>query len=298
MLKDELPDLATFAAIAELGSFTRAAARLGMSQSALSHAVRRLEARLGVRLLTRTTRSVAPTAAGERLLASLRPALDQIGGGLEAIADLRETPSGSIRITSADHVAETILWPGLRGLLQRYPDVQVEVQVDNGLADIVAERFDAGVRLGANIDKDMVAVPIGPAERLVVVGSPAYLERHPAPRALDDLTRHDCIGRRMPSLGGLSAWTFVAQGRAQRVRTSGRLTFDRPEMILQAALDGFGLAYVLESQARPHLESGRLLACLSEWCPSFPGYHLYYPSRRHHSTAFQLLVDALRYRAD
>lgn len=296
MPRDELADLSTFAAVAEARSFTRAAGRLGMSQSALSHAVRRLEARLGVRLLTRTSRSVSPTEAGERLLGSLRPALDQIDSGLEAVTALRSSPAGSLRITSADHAAETLLWPAIRDLLRRFPEVKVEVTVDNGLVDIVAERFDAGVRLGANIDRDMIAVPIGPEERVVVVGSPAYLDGRAAPITPDDLADHACITRRMPSLDGPAPWRFVRDGRPVQVRVAGPLALNRPEMIIQAAVDGFGLASALESQVREHLGDGRLREVLQDWSPTIPGYHLYYPSRRHHPPAFQLLVDQLRYR--
>lgn len=297
MPRDELADLSTFAAVAEARSFTRAAGRLGMSQSALSHAVRRLETRLGVRLLTRTSRSVAPTEAGDRLLASLQPALDQIDSGLEAVTALRSSPAGTLRISSADHAAETLLWPALRNLLRRFPDVKVEVVVDNNLVDIVAERFDAGVRLGAHIHQDMIAVPIGPDERLVVVGAPAYLNARPAPTTPDDLADHACIGRRASGSGGASPWRFVRNGQPMQVRVSGQLAFNRPEMIIDAALEGFGLACLLESQVRSHLEAGRLATVLDDWSPVVPGYHLYYPSRRHHPPAFQLLVEALRYRA-
>lgn len=295
MVRDELADLSTFAAVAEARSFTRAAGRLGMSQSALSHAVRRLESRLGVRLLTRTSRAVAPTEAGERLLDSLRPALAQIDGGLEAVTALRSSPAGTLRITSADHVAETRLWPALRVFLRRFPEVKVDVTVDNALVDVVADRFDAGVRLGANIDRDMIAVPIGPEERQVVVGSPDYLAKHRAPASPDDLSSHACITRRMPATDGPSRWRFVRNGQPVQVRVSGQLAFNRPEMIIEAALDGFGLACVLESQVSAPLADGRLVAVLEDWSFTTPGYHLYYPSRRHHPPAFQLLIDHLRY---
>ncbi|WP_136685729.1 LysR family transcriptional regulator [Falsirhodobacter xinxiangensis] len=298
VLKNELPDLATFAAVAEARSFTRAAGQLGMSQSALSHAIRRLEERMGVRLLTRSTRSIAPTEAGEHLLATLRPALDRIEGQVNALTTHRDQPAGTIRISSADHAAETILWPALQRFLSEYPGVTVEVQVENGFVDIVAERFDAGIRLGANVAKDMIAVPIGPPERLVVVASPAYLYRHPAPSAPRELVDHLCIDRTYPSRGGVSTWTFQKNGIEEKLRVNGRLVFNRPEMIVDAALAGFGIAYLLESQVQSHIDSGRLVKVLRDWCPSLPGYHLYYGSRRQHAAAFKLLVNALRFHTD
>ncbi len=297
MLRDELGDLATFAAVAEAQSFTKAAGRLGASQSALSHTIRRLEARLGVRLLTRTTRSVAPTPAGERLLATLKPALSSIGAELDALSDFRETPSGTLRISTADYVAETRVWPVLRPLLQAHPDILVELHVDNGFVDIVKERFDAGVRLGGNIEKDMIAVPIGPPERIAVVASPAYLADRGTPLRPEDLGEHACINRHFPSLGGFGAWRFSRDGLAVKVRVSGRLAFNKPEMIARAALDGFGVAYVLESQVAALIAEGRLKRLLEDWCPAFPGYHLYYPSRRQNAPALQLIAEAMRYRA-
>ena len=296
MRRDELGDLAAFLAVAEERSFTRAAARLGTSQSALSHTVRRLEARLGLRLLTRTTRSVAPTEAGERLLATLRPAFDEIDARLAALSELRDKPAGTIRITTGQHAAETILWPALLRLLPHYPDVRVELSVDQALTDIVAERYDAGVRLGEQVARDMIAVRIGPDMRMAVVGAPAYFATRPKPKTPHDLTHHTCINLRFPTLGGLYAWEFEKDGRALNVRVDGPLVFNVMPMILKAATDGFGLAFVLEDQAAPLIADGRLLRVLADWCPPFPGYHLYYPSRRQLTPAFALLVESLRYR--
>ena len=296
MLRDELGDLAAFLAVAEERSFTRAAARLGTSQSALSHTVRRLEARLGLRLLTRTTRSVAHTEAGERLLETLRPALDEIDARLAALSELRDKPAGTIRITTGQHAAETILWPALLRLLPHYPDVRVELSVDQALTDIVAERYDAGVRLGEQVARDMIAVRIGPDMRMAVVGAPAYFATRPKPKTPHDLTHHTCINLRFPTLGGLYAWEFEKDGRALNVRVDGPLVFNVMPMILKAATDGFGLAFVLEDQAAPLIADGRLLRVLADWCPPFPGYHLYYPSRRQLTPAFALLVESLRYR--
>ncbi len=296
MIKDELGSLAAFVAVAEACSFTRAAGKLGTSQSALSHKIRRLEARLGVRLLTRTTRSVAPTDAGHTLLETLRPSLDDISRQLASLTSRPDALAGNLRITSADHAAETIVWPVLQRLLPLHPDLNVELDVENGLVDIVAERYDAGIRLGHNVDKDMVAVPIGPPERTVVVASPAYFAAHPVPRTPADLAAHRCINRRMPTLGGPSAWSFEKDGKKMKVRVAGQLAFNRPEMILEAAVAGFGLACLLESQALALVRAGRLVRVLEDWCPVLPAYHLYYPSRRQNVPAFQLLVEALRYR--
>ncbi len=296
MRREELVDLNAFATVAAEGSFTRAAALLGTSQSALSHTIRRLEARLGMRLLTRTTRSVAPTAAGERLLATLGPAFDSIGAVLASIAELREKPAGTIRITTGDHAAHTVLWPVLETLLPGYPDIHVELSIDPGFADIVTERFDAGVRLGEALAKDMVAVRIGPELRMVVVGAPAYFAHRAAPRTPQDLADHQSINLRLSSAGGLYAWELEKGGREVRVRVDGRLVFNTMPMIIRAALAGFGLAFVMEDQVATQIGEGRLVRVLEDWCPSFPGYHLYYPSRRQPSAAFSLLVEALRYR--
>lgn len=296
MRREELVDLNAFLAVAEEQSFTRAAARLGTSQSSLSHTVRRLEARLGVRLLTRTTRSVAPTAAGERLLGTLRPALDSIGAELRSLSELREKPAGTIRITTSDHAANTVLWPVLQRFLPNYPDIHVELSIDSSFTDIVTERFDAGVRLGEALAKDMVAVPIGPDLRMAVVGAPSYLAANPAPRTPHDLAAHNCINLRMQSGGGLYAWELEKKGREVRVRVDGQLAFNTTTMIARAAEAGFGLGFVMEDQVSRQLADGRLVRVLEDWSPPFAGYHLYYPSRRQPSAAFALLVEALRYR--
>jgi DNA-binding transcriptional LysR family regulator len=296
MRREELGDLTAFLAVAEERSFTRAAAKLGTSQSALSHTVRRLETRLGLRLLTRTTRSVAPTDAGERLIETLRPALDEINGRLAALTELREKPAGTIRITTAEHAAETILWPALARLLPNYPDIKVELTIDYGLTDIVAERYDAGVRLGEQVAKDMIAVPIGPDMRMAVVGAPSYFAKHRVPKTPQQLAEHACINLRLPTRGGLYAWEFEKGGRELKVRVEGQTVFNTISMILKAAIDGLGLAYLPEDLVRTHMKEGRLIRALADWCPPFPGYHLYYPSRRQPAPAFALLVVALRRR--
>jgi len=295
MRREDLIDLNAFMTVAEEQNFTRAAARLGTSQSALSHTVRRLEARLGVRLLTRTTRRVAPTAAGEQLLRTLAPALDNIGAELAALSSLRETPAGDIRITTSEHAAHTVLWPVLETLLPRYPDIHVELSINSGFTDIVAERFDAGVRLGESIAKDMVAVRIGPDLRMAVVGSPAYFAVHPAPLTPQDLGAHACINLRLPTAGEIYAWEFGKAGRELKVRVEGQLAFNNVNMILRAAEAGFGLACVLEDHVAAMVAAGRLVRVLEDWCPPFTGYHLYYPSRRQASAAFTLLANALRF---
>jgi len=296
MQRDELGDLMAFLAVAEERSFTRAAAKLGTSQSALSYTVRRLEARLGVRLLTRTTRSVAPTEAGERLLRTLGPAFDTIGTELAALSEFREKPAGTIRITTSAHAAHAILWPALERLLPDYPDIKVELDIDNGLTDIVTERYDAGVRLGEQVAKDMIAVRIGPDMRMAVVGSPSYFRNRTEPKKPQDLIHHSCINLRLPTHGGLYAWEFEKGHRELRVRVEGQLVFNGTFQMLNAALAGFGLAYVPQDVAEPHLAKGRLKRVLEDWCAPYSGYHLYYPSRRQSSAAFSLLVDALRHR--
>jgi DNA-binding transcriptional LysR family regulator len=297
MPRTDLSDLQAFRVVATERSFTRAAAQLGVSASALSQALRGLEARLGVRLLARTTRSVAPTEAGERLLGSLGPALDQIDATLAAIGEFRETPSGTVRLTAGEHPAETIIWPALERLLPDYPDITVELQVDNTLTDIVAGRYDAGIRLGEQVAKDMVAVRIGPDIRMAVVGSPAYFAGRPRPMTPPDLTSHACINLRLPTLGGLYAWEFEKGERELNVQVDGPLVFNVTPLMLKAALAGFGLACLFEDQVQAHLADGRLVRVLADWCPPFPGYHFYYPSRRQPTPAFALLVEALRYRA-
>ena len=296
MQREDPGDLTMFLAVAEARSFTRAAAKLGTSQSALSHMVRRLEARLGVRLLMRTTRSVAPTEAGRHLIEALRPAFDGIDAALAALGRLRERPAGTIRITCPEGPATAILWPALAKLLRDWPDVTVELSVDATLVDIVAERFDAGVRLGEQVAKDMVGVRIGPDFRMAVVGAPTYFERSSMPTVPQHLVQHRCINLRLPTSGGLYAWEFEKGDQKLNVRVEGQLVLNRTDLILQASTDGFGLACVPEERARPYLADGRLVRVLDDWCPSWPGYHLYYPSRRQPTPAFALLVEALRYR--
>ena len=296
MPRANVHDLLAFLAVARERSFTRAAAQLGVSPSALSHTIRALEARLGLRLLTRTTRSVAPTAAGERLLRTVGPRFEEIDAELAALSELRETPSGTIRITAGEHAAHAVLWPVLERLLPGYPDVRVEIDVDNGLTDIVAGRYDAGVRIGEQVARDMVAVRIGPDMRMAVVGAPSYFARRPRPNTPRDLTAHDCINLRLPTLGGLYAWEFENGRREMKVRVDGQLVFNSATLCLKATLAGFGLTYLPEDRVQAHLADGRLIRVLADWCPPFPGYHLYYPSRRQPPPAFALLVNALRYR--
>lgn len=296
MRREDLGDLNAFVAVAEERSFTRAAARLGVSQSALSHTVRRLEERLGVRLLTRTTRNVAPTEAGRSLLVTLGPALDGIAAQLAAVTELRDKPVGTLRITASEHAARSVLWPALERLLPQHRDVHVELSLDSGLRDIVEGRFDAGVRLGEALAKDMVAVRIGPDLRMAVVGSPAYFADRSAPLTPDELAGHRCINLRLLSAGAFYAWELEKDGREVRVRVDGQLAFDDVDMIVRAAVSGFGLGFVMEDVVSEHVATGRLVRVLEDWCPAFPGYHLYYPSRRQPSAAFSLLVEALRFR--
>jgi DNA-binding transcriptional LysR family regulator len=296
MARDNLHDLIAFIAIARERSFTKAAAKLGVSQSALSHTLRELEARLGLRLLTRTTRSVAPTEAGERLIRTLGPRFDEIDAELASLSELREKPAGSIRITAGEHAAEEILWPVLNNLLPDYPDVKVEVIIDYGLTDIVTERYDAGIRLGEQVAKDMIAVRIGPDMRMAVVGASSYFAKRPRPRTPRDLTAHNCINLRLPTYGGLYAWEFAKGGRELKVRVEGQLVFNTMALRMNAVLAGHGLAYVPEDHVQEHIADGSLIRILADWCPRFSGYHLYYPSRRQPAPAFALLVDALRYR--
>ncbi|MBB4233973.1 LysR family transcriptional regulator [Rhizobium esperanzae] len=296
MPRPAVNDLIAFLAVARAQSFTKAAARLGVSQSALSHTIRGLEERLGLRLLTRTTRSVSPTEAGQRLLLSIGPRLDEIETELAALSAFREKPAGTIRINAGEHAADAILWPALEKLLPDYPEINVEIIVDYGLTDIVAERYDAGVRLGEQVAKDMIAVRIGPDMRMAVVGAPAYFERRQKPLTPQDLTEHNCINLRLPTYGSVYAWEFERDGHELKVRVEGQLTFNNIALRLNAVLAGAGLAYLPEDAVQAHLTSGRLVRVLEDWCPPFPGYHLYYPSRRHASAAFGLIVDALRYR--
>jgi len=296
MRRDELGDLSAFMVVAEERSFTRAAAKLGTSQSALSHTVRRLETRLGLRLLVRTTRNVAPTEAGERLLSTLRPAFDDIEQRVAALGDLRDRPAGNIRITAGEHAARTLLWPVLERLLPDYPDINVEISVDESLTDIVEGRFDAGVRMGESLGKDMIAVPIGPPLRMIVVGAPGYFADRPVPKTPNDLADHVCINFRLPTLGGLYAWEFEKGGRGQNVRVSGQLIFNNMGLVQRAVLAGMGLAFMMADDLEPLLADGRLVSVLDDWTPPFDGYHLYYPSRRQPTPAFALLVNALRRR--
>ena len=297
MRREDLADLAGLVVVAEEGSFTRAAARLGVSQSALSHTVRKLEARLGIRLLTRTTRSVSTTEAGKRLLETVRPALETIDRQLEDLSELRDRPSGTIRITTPDHAAQTVLWPVIDRFLIDYPDVHMEIDADTSLTDIVAERFDAGVRLGEQIAKDMIAVRIGPQLRMAVIAAPSYFSAHGKPKTPHDLTRHKCINLRMRSSGGLYVWEFEKNGKEVNVRVEGQITFNGAAPIMEAVRSGHGIAYVMEDRAKPLIESGAAVRVMESWCPWFDGYHLYYPSRRQPTPAFSLLVEALRYRA-
>ena len=296
MRRADASDLLAFLAVARERSFTRAAAQLGVSQSALSHTLRGLETRLGLRLLTRTTRSVAPTEAGERLLRTVGPRFEEIDASLAALGELRDKPAGTVRVSAGEHAAEAVLWPALERFLPEYPGIAMEVVVDNGLTDIVAGRFDAGVRLGEQVARDMVAVRIGPDMRMAVVGSPAYFARRSRPAAPHDLTSHDCINLRLPTLGGLYAWEFERDGREVNVRVEGRLVFSTSNLGLKAAVAGLGLAFVPEDRAQAHLAAGQLDRVLEDWCPPFPGYHLYYPSRRQPTAAFSALVEALRRR--
>ncbi|HEX4407837.1 MAG TPA: LysR family transcriptional regulator [Xanthobacteraceae bacterium] len=296
MQRGHLDDLVAFVAVGRERSFTKAAAKLGISQSALSHTVRGLETRLGVRLLTRTTRSVSPTEAGERLLHTLGPRFEEIEAELAALSELRAKPAGTIRITATEYAVDAILLPKLGKLLRDYPDIKIESTVDYGLTDIVAQRYDAGVRSGEQVGKDMIAVRIGPDMRMAVVGTPAYFKKHPEPKRPQDLIDHNCINLRLPTHGSLYAWEFEKNGRELKVRVEGQLTFNTTAQMLSGVLAGLGLTYIPEGLAQPHLAKGRLKQVLADWCPPFSGYHLWYPSRRQSSAAFALVVDALRYR--
>jgi len=297
MMRENFYDLAAFVAVAQEESFTRAAARLGVSQSALSQTIRALEERLGIRLLTRTTRSVSPTEAGERLLRTVAPRFEEIETELVALSELREKPAGTIRITASDHAASTVLMPQLEKLLPQYPDIKVEINSDSRLIDIVEQRYDAGVRLGEQVAKDMIAVRISPDVRMLVVGSPSYFAKRAPPKTPQDLTDHLCINLRLPTLGGLYAWELKKGKRELNVRVDGQLIVNGMPQMLNAALAGLGLGFMLEDVVREHITAGRLLPVLEDWSPTFAGYHLYYPSRRQASPAFGLLVEALRYRA-
>lgn len=298
MLRDELGDLAIFLTVSEECSFTAAAARLGTSQSAVSQALRRLEAHLGIKLLARTTRSVRPTEAGEQLLATLRPALGDIRSGIAELVRLRERPAGLVRITASRLAAEAVLWPAIDAVLKRYPEIQVELSLDGALTDIVADRFDAGVRLGERLERDMIAVRIGPDLRMVVVAAPDYLQANGQPASPRDLVRHQCINLRMATRGNLYAWEFERNGQAINVRVEGPLIVNDAAMALEAAIAGHGLACVIDSDdVAREIGTGRLVRVLEEWCPSFAGFHLYYPDRRNLSPAFRVILDELKRRA-
>ena len=296
MRRDNLNDFIAFIAVAREQSFTKAAAKLGVSQSALSYTVRTLEGRLGVRLLTRTTRSVALTEAGERLFHSIGPRFDEIETEIAAISEWRDKPAGTIRITAVEHAAETIIWPAIARVLSNYPDINVEIISDYALADIVADRYDAGVRLGEHVDKDMISLRLGPDFRLTLAASPAYFENRARPETPQDLTDHACINLRLPTHGGVFTWTLRNGNREVNVRTEGRATFNTVSLMRSAALQGFGIGCFVEDIVKDDIEEGRLVPVLKEWCPPIPGYHLYYPSRRQHSPAFALVLEALRYR--
>lgn len=297
MAKSELGDLAAFAIVAEERSFTRAAARIGTSQSALSHTVRRLEESLGLKLLARTTRSVGLTEAGAQLLETLSPALGEIRARLDELGRLRERPAGTVRITCSQHAAQTLLWPAIDAVMARYPEIHVELSVDGSLTNIVTDRFDAGIRLGEQVERDMIAVRIGPDLRMLVVGSPAYLARHPAPSTPRDLTNHDCINMRMATKGDLYAWEFEKDGHALRVRVDGRLIVNETETAINAALAGHGLTYAMTDRIAGPLATGALVPVLEDWSPPFAGHHLYYPDRRNPSPAFRAVLDELKTRA-
>jgi DNA-binding transcriptional LysR family regulator len=294
MDRKNLNDMLWFLAVAEQRSFTKAAATLGTSQSTLSHTIKHLEGRLGLRLLTRTTRSVSPTEAGERLLRALAPRIQDIESDVDALMEIRDKPSGTVRISLSDHAMEWIVWPKLKPVIQAYPDIHLELSIDNGFRNIVEERFDAGVRLGENVDKDMIAVRISPDWRLVAVALPGYLESHPAPEAPQDLVQHNCINHRQSRSGGLYAWEFEKDGRELRVRVDGQLTFNSSLAMVDAALSGMGIGYIPESLVESRLTSGELVQVLDEWSPKFSGYYLYYPSRRQASPAFTVIANALR----
>ncbi|MFN4923644.1 LysR family transcriptional regulator [Bradyrhizobium sp.] len=295
MRRMDMGGLAIFLAVAEERSFTRAAAKLGVSPSALSHAIRRLEQRMDVRLLTRTTRSVAPTEAGERLMETVAPAFDEIDARIAALTELRSRPAGTVRITTSEHAARTLLWPAIDRIVADYPDIKVELNVQSGLTDIVAERFDAGVRLGERLEQDMVAVRIGPRLRMATVGSPAYLAKCGAPKSPDDLTRHACINLRMVN-GSIYQWEYGRGGRELKVKVDGPVVLNDVDLIVAAASAGHGLAHLVDDRVAPLLAKGALVRVLDDWCEPFDGYYLYYPSRRQPSAAFSLILEALRYR--
>ncbi|SCB56766.1 DNA-binding transcriptional regulator, LysR family [Rhizobium aethiopicum] len=294
MKREDLNDMLWFLAVAEERSFTKAAARLGTSQSTISHTIKKLEARMGLRLLTRTTRSVSPTEAGERLIRSLAPRIEELETEIDQLMEIRDKPAGTVRITLSDHALESFVWPRLCNVLKDYPDISLELNTDNGFRNIVEDRFDAGVRLGESVDKDMVAVKIGPDWRLVAVGSPDYFARRTIPQKPQDLVAHVCINSRQSTSGGLYAWEFAKDGRELRVRVDGQLTFSTSYAMIDAAVKGYGIAYVPEDIVAGEIEAGSLIQVLDDWCQSFPGYYLYYPDKRQNSPAFKVIIEALR----
>jgi DNA-binding transcriptional LysR family regulator len=296
MARDNISDILVFLAVARERSFTRAAAKLGMTQSALSHTIRALEGRLGVRLLTRTTRSVSPTEAGERLLLNVAPRLEEIEAEIAAVSDLGDRPAGTIRITATDTTIDTVLWPRLAKVLPDYPDIHVEISSEYRLVDVAAERFDIGVRWGDQVEKDMIAVRLTPDMQTMIVGSPAYFAHRPVPVSSQDLMKHDCIRLRLAG-GGLYAWELLHEGQAMELRVRGQFTFNSAWQMLGAALSGCGLAFVTADLAEDHVRAGRLVSVMEDWCPKFPGLHAYYPSRRHSSRALAVVLDAIRYQA-
>ena len=295
-MRENYSDILAFIAVAREKSFTRAAAKLGVSQSALSHSMRSLESRLGIRLLTRTTRNVSTTEAGERILNRIAPRFEDIDTELECLSELRDKPAGLIRISCSDHAAKTLIWPKITPVLEQYPDIRIEVNVDNGFTNIVSGRFDAGVRLGEAVEKDMIAVKIGPECRMAVAGTPEYLEKHGRPEQPEDLLKHECIAMRMVSSGGVYDWELDNGEREVNVKTRGQVICNNTYLIRQAALDGFGLAFLPEDLFADDFKTGKLERVLEDWCMPFPGYHLYYPNRNNHSPAFSAVVDALRHR--
>ena len=295
MLRENFNELQLFLVVARERSFTKAAGKLGVTQSALSHAMKALEERLNIRLLTRTTRSVAPTEAGERLIACLEPRIADLEQELDSLIQLNGIASGNIRLTSGEHAARSLVWPKLKPFLREYPEIHVELMVDNGFVDIVEGRFDAGIRLGESVNKDMVAVRIGPDIRMAIVAAPSYFADHPAPETPHDIQDHRCINMRLPTVGGLYHWEFEKDGKPLRVRVEGQLTVNLLPERIDAALSGFGLACVPENMIQDYVKSGALIQVLQAWCPFFPGYYLYYPSRKQHPPAFALMIDALRH---
>lgn len=295
MARDNLSDILVFLAVARERSFTRAAVKLGMTQSALSHTIRALEARLGVRLLTRTTRSVSPTEAGERLLQNVAPRLEEIDAEIAAVSELGDRPAGTVRITATDHVIDNVLWPRLATVLPQYPDIHLEISAEYRMVDVAAERYDIGVRWGDQVDKDMIAVRLTPDTQTMIVGAPAYFAHRPVPASIDDLMKHECIRLRLAG-GGVYAWEMLERGAAIDVRVRGRFTFNGVYQMLNAALSGCGLAYMTEDMAVAHVQAGRLVSVMADFCPKFPGLHAYYPSRRHSSRALAVVLDAIRHK--